>query len=118
MKKVIFVALLLLGNISRLLAQDLDAILQQGEQYNNEGKYTEALDYLKSREKYFENAEFAKYGIFLTSLGRIYIRLGLFSNAEKSLLKALSVLEDKISVDYAEVMNDLGTLYFQMGDFV
>lgn len=85
-------------------------------------------EYLEARNTALEarNLAFQKFGIeswlyalSLRLLGFTEVGLGNFDDAIKHLTESLKILESEkdVSRDYADVLGDLGSIYFQIGNY-
>ena len=112
MKKLIAIlgVLTLLAGIAYLFLfkNDNDHFLDQGVEYYNEKKYSEALVYLEKAEA-FNNTEALKYS------GTIYLESGEPQKAIQKFERYLQTIDPK-SDNAKFALNDLGVAYFKLND--
>lgn len=112
MKKLLVIlgVLTLLAGIAYLFLfkNDNDHFLDQGVEYYNEKKYSEALVYLEKAEA-FNNTEALKYS------GTIYLESGEPQKAIQKFEKYLQTIDPK-SDNAKFALNDLGVAYFKLND--
>ncbi|CAF3187117.1 unnamed protein product [Rotaria sp. Silwood2] len=88
-----------------------------------EGKYTEALDYLKQAlkfSKHYYGQDHPTIGIYLTNVGDIYRKQGDFKTAEATYKEALTCLEQSYGqnhIEVAEVLNSMGLVLKKRADY-
>lgn len=91
-----------------LYKRDDEKLLEQGIEYYNEKKYTEALPYFERAEQ-LDNADALKYA------GTIYLETGNPQKAIPKLEKYIKIMNVN-NEDYKFVLNDLGVAYFKIND--
>ena len=68
-----------------------DSVLQYGNQLFEAKKHAEAIDFLKSNENQFENADAQKQANYYALLGKTYFNLRKYPEAEEAMLKAIDI---------------------------
>ncbi len=99
---------------------DAEALLQQGKDFYEMGRYQDAIDRLQQANKAYQvTGDKLRQALVLSNLALTYQQLGLWTEAETALQTSLSLLQaiDAIGKDQvlAQVLNIQGRFYLAQG---
>jgi tetratricopeptide (TPR) repeat protein len=110
-----------LVNLDQIWAvpDDPMSIVQKGQLFENQGRYSEALEVYQQGLAEFENSgDKSQQSIILHSLGLVYQNLANYGQAIDSFNQALEIASQSANkLSQAVVLNDLGVTYQQLRRF-